>query len=70
MKSAILIDKKLQKHPEISEVGGDVRLDQQLREGDREFYALGCCLAALCRPAGVIWVVGREIGNFMPWGAV
>ena len=24
-------------------------------------------LAALCRLAGVIWVVGREIGNFVPW---
>ena len=24
----------------------------------------------VCRPAGVIWVVGREIGNFVPWGAV
>ena len=22
------------------------------------------------RPAGVIWVVGREIGNFVLWGAV
>ena len=39
-------------------------------EGDREFCALGCRLAALCRPAGVIWVVGREIGNFVPWGGV
>ena len=38
--------------------------------GDREFCALGCRLAALCRLAGVIWVVGREIGNFVPWGAV
>ena len=34
------------------------------------FCALGCRLAALCRPAGVIWVVGREIGNFVPWGGV
>ena len=39
-------------------------------EGDREFCALGCRLAALCRLAGVIRVVGREIGNFVPWGAV
>ena len=23
-----------------------------------------------CRPAGLIWVVGREIGTFGPWGAV
>ena len=36
-------------------------------EGDREFCALGWRLATLCRPAGVIWVVGREIGNFVPW---
>ena len=34
------------------------------------FFALGCRLAALCRPAGLVWVVGREIGDFLPWGTV
>ena len=44
--------------------------NQDTLEGDRGFCALGCRLAALCRSAGVIWVVGREIGDFVPWGAV
>ena len=53
-------------------MGGDERHDPKkvTLEGDREFSALGCRLAALCRPAGLIRVVGREIGNFWPRGAV
>ena len=35
-------------------------------EGDREFYALRWGFATLCWRDGAIWVVGREIGNFMP----
>ena len=38
------------------------------RKGDREFYALRWWFATLCWRDEAIWVVGREIGNFMPWG--
>ena len=38
--------------------------------GDREFSALGWRFAALCWWEGVIWVVGEEIGNLVPWGGV
>ena len=55
-------------------VGGDVRLDQpndeKTVEGDKEFSALGWRFAALCWWEGVIWVVGGEIGNLVPWGGV
>ena len=40
------------------------------RSGDREFGALGWRFTALCRWEGEIWVVGREIGNLVPWGGV
>ena len=35
-------------------------------KGDREFYALRRGFATLCWRDGAIWVVGREIGNFIP----
>ena len=28
---------------------------------------LGCCIASLCRLALVIFAVGREMGDFLPW---
>ena len=55
-------------------VGGNERpyhkQEEKTEEGDREFSALGWCFAALCWWEGVIWVVGGEIGNLVPWGVV
>ena len=51
-------------------MSGTIQIKDDTLEGDREYSALGCRLATLCRPAGLIWVVGREIGNIRPWGAV
>ena len=49
------------------QVGGS---DSGGRTGDSELRALGWCFAALCRWECLIWVVGGEIGNFVPWGGV
>ncbi len=35
---------------------------------DRGFSALRCCIAALCRPVGMIWVVVRKIRGFSALG--
>ena len=38
--------------------------------GDRELSALEWRFATLCRWEGVIWVIGGEIGNLVPWDGV
>ena len=37
------------------------------RRGDGKFDALAWRFAALCWREVVIWVVGGEIGNLVPW---